>query len=286
MSYSSRPRSRVRIARSSSPALYVSALCVSRQTNTETPSGLGPALTPGLLLAHMNASGSIMIALSPSHPAPSSLVALLAELDIALPSDRSSVVVDHFAYDAASAGEKHDVLVVPLPSFRSGVRNYFATADGAPIAVPRAVGQLLGTGPLLAPILKASRTAYSSSSRDGGGQAGSVDPEDLFGAGQQLSLVTAMQARNSARLVVVGSAEMLSDDWLDAKVKPADSGKQVATANREFAKRLAAWCFHELGVLRVNWIRHRLNEGVDAVSGPVNPKIYRIKNNVVSLDCF
>lgn len=232
-----------------------------------------------MLLAHLNATGSILVALSPSHPAQASIVSLLAELEVSLPADRSSVVVDHFSHDVSSAAEAHDVLVLPSPKTPAGVRNYFATGD-KPLAVPRAVPQILGAGPLLASVLKAPRTAYSFSTRDGSA-AGSVDADDLFGAGAQLGLVSAVQARNSARLVVVGSAEMLSDAWIDAKVKTADGGKAVVTGNRDFAKHVAAWCFHELGVLRVNWIEHRLNEG-GALNATANPKIYRVKNDVVS----
>jgi oligosaccharyltransferase complex subunit beta len=189
-------------------------------------------------------------------------------------------VVDHFNYDASSAAEKHDVLLLPPPgSYRSDVRDFFSA--GAPadsvIAFPRGVGTVLGQGELLTPILRAPSTAYSYNPKE---QTDSVS-DDLFAAGAQLALVAAMQARNSARLTVVGSAEVLEDRWFDAKVKTA-AGKDVKTFNREFAKGVSAWTFQELGVLRVNWIEHHLNEvGADNVS---NPKIYRIKNDVVSAD--
>ncbi|KAI1803734.1 Dolichyl-diphosphooligosaccharide-protein glycosyltransferase 48kDa subunit [Daldinia bambusicola] len=238
--------------------------------------GLGPNLTPKILLDFINANGNILLALSASQPAPTSIVSLLLELDIHLPSDRQGLVVDHFNYDTLSAAEKHDVLVLPAPGvLRPDIKDFFSPAsdDGGVIAFPRGTGQTLGSGALLTPILRAPSTSYSYHPKE---QAEVVD--ELFASGSQLNLVSSFQARNSARFTVVGSAEMLSDKWFDAKVKKVGEKKEVSTVNREFAKRIAGWTFKEIGVLRVNWIEHHLNEV--GQSNASNPKIYRIKNDV------
>ncbi|KAF6829388.1 dolichyl-diphosphooligosaccharide-protein glycosyltransferase 48kD subunit [Colletotrichum musicola] len=233
--------------------------------------GLGPNLTPNILLQFINAKGNILLTLSSTATVPTSIVSLLAELDIALPADRTGLVIDHFNYDALSAPEKHDVLALPAPAqLRPGLKTYFSQ-DGEVIAFPNGVGHVLGAGQLLTPILRAPKTAYSYNPKE---QAEAVD--DLFAAGEQLALVSSFQARNSARFTVVGSAELLSDKWFDAKVKPAGGAKEVKTWNREFAKRLAGWTFHEIGVLRVNEIEHHLNEAANET----NPEIYRVKNEV------
>jgi oligosaccharyltransferase complex subunit beta len=182
----------------------------------------------------------------------------------------------------SSAAEKHDVLLVPRPdSLRADVKNYFG-GDGV-LALPRAVGQTLGNdSPLLAPILTAPKTAYSYNPREEG-----ESMEDLFATGGQLALITAMQARNSARFTVLGSLEMLEDKWFDASVKGPE-GKSKKTVNREFAKQLTAWAFKEAGVLKVGRMDHYLTveargkgENTSQV-GYLNPPIYRIKNEVVS----
>ncbi|GKT96300.1 dolichyl-diphosphooligosaccharide-protein glycosyltransferase 48kD subunit [Colletotrichum tofieldiae] len=193
--------------------------------------GLGPNLTPNILLQFINAKGNILLSLSSTATVPTSIVSLLAELDIALPADRTGLVVDHFNYDTSS---------------RAGVKNFFYE-DGQVIAFPSGIGHILGPGQLLTPILRAPKTAYSYNPKE---QAEVVDANDLFAAGEQLGLVSAFQARNSARFTVVGSAELLSDKWFDVKIKPAATGKEVTTWNREFAKRVAGWTFHEIGVLR------------------------------------
>ena len=239
-------------------------------------------MTPNILLDFLKKDGNILLTLSADHPTPSAIISLLLELDIHLPSDRNALVVDHFNYDSAFAPEKHDVLLVSPPkSIRSDLRNYFA-GEGT-IAVPRAVGQTLGNfSPLLVPILRAPSTAYSYNPKD---EANAV--EDPFAVGEQLSLVSAMQARNSARLTVLGSVEMLQNEWFNAKVSSA--GKRAKTANKEFAKKLSGWAFKELGVLKVGKFQHYLDEGnVKKVANgssvsvsEQNPKIYRIKNDVV-----
>lgn len=241
--------------------------------------GLGPNLTPAILLDFLNQGGNILIALSASRPTPTSLVSLLLELDIHLPIDRSSVTIDHFNYDTLSSAEMHDVLLLPRPdSIRPDVKNYFRGngVGGEVIAVPRAVGQTLGNlSPLLTPILRAPRTAYSYSPKDDVLQ-------DIF-VGTQLSLVTAFQARNSARCTVIGSSEMLEDAWFDRKVTRPNqslgaegSVSDASTINRDFAKEVTGWTFKEIGVLKVGTIEHHLRE--ESSNNGTNPKIYRVKN--------
>lgn len=246
--------------------------------------GYGPALTPKILLDFTNGGGNILVALSAASPTPAAISSLLLELDIHLSTDRNSIVVDHFIHDVSHAAEKHDVLLIPRPnSLRPDVRNYFG-GDGV-LAVPRAVGQSLGNdSPLLAPILTAPETAYTYNTKEEGESV-----EDLVASGGQLALITAMQARNSARFTVLGSLEMLEDRWFDANVKGLE-GKSKKTANKEFAKQLSAWTFKEIGVLKVGKIDHyeivgqsKKGENVSQV-GYLNPAIYRIKNEVVCHD--
>ncbi|QYT00361.1 Dolichyl-diphosphooligosaccharide--protein glycosyltransferase subunit WBP1 [Trichoderma simmonsii] len=233
--------------------------------------GLGPNLTPNRLVDFVNAQGNILLALSSTVPTSTSLVSLLSELDISLPIERTGTVVDHFNYDTVSAAESHDVLVLDAPAnVRPGLKSYFEVPGGV-LAFPHAVGHVLGAGPLLTPVVRAPATAYTYNPKE---QAEVLDADDLFAAGQQLALVSVVQARNSARVTVLGSAEMLQDKWLDAKVTKV-GGKSVKADNKEFARRVAGWTFQEIGVLRVNSIEHKLQETEE-----LNPEIYRIKNDV------
>lgn len=151
------------------------------------------------------------------------------------------------------------------------------------VAFPKAAGQSLGVAsPLLAPILRAPETAYSYDTKE---QEQTV--EDSFAFGSQISLVSAMQARNSARFTVLGSVESLENKWFSASVKGLKDGKKTQTVNREFANQVSAWTFKETGVVKVGKVQHYLR--VDGVaesapsneSGELNPSTYRIKNDVV-----
>ena len=146
------------------------------------------------------------------------------------------------------------------------------------------VAQELGNAsPLLAPILHAQSTAYSYNPKD---EAEAI--EDPFAVGDSISLVSSMQARNSARFTVLGSVEALENKWFDAKVKTF-SGKESKTANREFAKQITAWTFMEVGVLKTGSVDHHLSSILEGAAGNgsvaqlgfLNPTIYRVKNDVV-----
>lgn len=223
-----------------------------------------------------------MLALSSEQAVPTAVNSLLLELDISIPPERNSLVVDHVNYDVKSSAEKHDVLVIPSPKpGKKGVADLFSVRG--PLAVPRAVGQVLGNAsPLLSPIISGPSSAYSYNPIDD-----NEGMEELFAAGSQLSLATAFQGRNSARFAVVGSAEMLQDAWLQAEVQ-LPGGKAQAVANDEFAQKLTAWAFQELGVVRPGAITHYLAEGAQANTSALsttphldtNPSIYRINNHV------
>ena len=219
--------------------------------------------------------------MSSEAPIPSAISSLLLEFDVTLPSDKNTLTVDHFNYDTLSSKERHDVLLLPRPSMaRQDVKNFFG-GDGL-VALPHTVPQTLGdTSPLLNSILKAKSTAYSYNPQD--------EPEaseDPFATGEQISIVSALQARNSARFTVFGSMEALEDQWFDASVK-ALSGDKAKTANRAFAEQVTKWAFKESGVLKTGKIKHYLTESAEARNGStgklsdLNPTIYRVKNDVV-----
>ena len=244
--------------------------------------GYGPALTPKILLDYTNAGGNILLGLSSDSGTPSAISSLLLEFDISLSPDKSSVVVDHFNYDTVSAAEKHDTLLVSRPGpLRPDVANFFG-GEGL-LALPKAVGQTLGhASPLLSPILKAPSTAYAYNPKEEGESV-----EELFATGSQLALVSAMQARNSARFTVLGSLEMLQDKWFEASVKPPSGKSNTKIVNQAFARQLTEWAFKEVGVLKVFGIQHQevtsTNKPIanSTTIGELNPEIYRIKNDVV-----
>ncbi|KAK2748921.1 oligosaccharyl transferase glycoprotein complex, beta subunit [Myotisia sp. PD_48] len=237
--------------------------------------GLGPALAPKAILDFVNTGGNVLLPLSGASSTSSAINSLLLELDIHLSPDRSPVLVDHFNYDAISSAELHDVLLVPRPAkLRSDTKDYFS-GDGI-LALPKVAGQSLGVeSPLLVPILRAPPTTYSYDTKDD-----ELAIDGKLPTGSQLSLVSAMQARNSARVTVLGSVDSLKDDWFSAEVQTPNKNRKTKNVNREFAQQVTAWTFKERGVIKVGRVEHYLNEEVNVEARETNPAIYRIKNDV------
>ncbi|KAJ5786172.1 uncharacterized protein N7503_011384 [Penicillium pulvis] len=237
--------------------------------------GLGPNLTPKNILDFMNQDGNIILALSGKASTSSAISSLLLEVDIHLSNDRSAVVIDHFNYDTISAAEKHDVLLLERPGpLRPDVKAFF---DGEGVlALPHVAPQTLGSNSqLISPILRAPATAYAYNPKEE-----MPSPDDIEATGSQLNVVSAVQALNSARFVVLGSVEALEDQWFSGSVK-APNGKKVPTVNREFAKQLTGWAFKETGILKVGKIEHHLATDGEVAVEDMNPKIYRVKNETV-----
>ena len=228
----------------------------------------------------MNKEGNVLLALTGDSQTSNNINSLLVQLEINLAPDRSAVVVDHFAHDVKSAGEAHDVLVLPRPVPHRNDTKAFFSGDGV-LAIPRAAPQTLDPGSaLLAPILSAPATAYQYNPKE---ESLALEEQQVATTGSQLALVSALQARNSARITVLGSVESLRDEWFSATVKKPGEKSASKTVNRDFAKQLTAWTFNEVGVLKVDKVEHYLaDEEKGIVSAEaLNPTLYRVKNDIV-----
>eukprot|EP00744_Colponema_vietnamica_P003219 GILI01004968.1.p1 GENE.GILI01004968.1~~GILI01004968.1.p1 ORF type:complete len:425 (+),score=163.19 GILI01004968.1:46-1320(+) len=98
--------------------------------------------------------------------------------------------------------------------------------------------------------------------------ADSVSSAEPVSKGADTLLVTALQARNNARVTFSGSLEMFSNKFFQHKI-----GSEVA-GNRKFCAELSQWTFGERGVLQASNISHRKA----GESGPSDT--YRIKDDV------
>ena len=182
---------------------------------------------------------------------------------------KDTSVIDHLHFDTSDFDGKHDLLVaenvVDAPVIVGA-----KTADSAPILF-RGVGQdIEEDSPLLFPIL----TAYSTSYSHGEGYI----EEELHVAGSKTVLVSALQARNNARVVFSGSLQLFSDKFFGSSVQQysvdGKSRKFEKSGNENFAKQLIRWTFKERGVLRVKSVSHH------KVGETVAPAVYTIKEDI------
>ncbi|XP_053206440.1 dolichyl-diphosphooligosaccharide--protein glycosyltransferase 48 kDa subunit-like [Panonychus citri] len=123
--------------------------------------------------------------------------------------------------------------------------------------------------PLVLDVLKASPTAYSYN-------PSKKITEYPHAIGSNTLLISALQARNNARVLFTGSLDLFSDKLFRSSVQKSGS-KQVheKSGNEALCIALSRWVFKEEGVLRVGKVEHhKLGE-----SSP--PESYTIMEDVV-----
>jgi oligosaccharyltransferase complex subunit beta len=98
-------------------------------------------------------------------------------------------------------------------------------------------------------VLRGNPSTYSANPNK------AIDSLD-FG-GEKTLLVSAIQARNNARIIVSGSLEMFSNVYFRSK----DSSTGSLVGNEIFCAELSKWAFAERGVLRFSDIRHHTSDG-------------------------
>lgn len=176
-------------------------------------------------------------------------------------------VIDHVNFDTSDFEGYHTLLVssnlVDAPII-------FAKPVDAPVLFRGIAQDIEEDSPLLVSLLSASSSAYSS--------AINKPINEISVAGRKISLVTALQARNSARVTFSGSLELFSDNFFNHPVQKytADGSakKFDKSGNEAFAKNVAEWTFQERGILRTSNVRHhRVNE-TEA------PSMYTIKEDI------
>ncbi|KAL1919140.1 uncharacterized protein VTP21DRAFT_2522 [Calcarisporiella thermophila] len=198
--------------------------------------------------------------------------------------ERDTWAIDHAGYDPRLDEGKHQTLV--SNHFGPNAHTILgADVISGPPVLYKGIAHGLGQGTLLSPILVAGRTAYSAEVKD--------EPveDDVWLTGNGVKLVSAMQARNSARITFAGSLDLFSDRFWKSKAShyAADSAlfdkqynmnisesvvEHEQSGNAEFVKELTRWTFQEKGVLKISQVHHHKTEETEQLS------MYRMKDNI------
>jgi len=162
--------------------------------------------------------------------------------------EEKSAVIDHLNYDVADDG-KHTLIVADNSNMMNAP---LITGDVKAPVLFRGVGMVSDPdNPLVLSLLKASSTAYSYNPTE------KID-EFPMAVGSSTLLVAALQARNNARVVFVGSLDFFSDQFFTSAVQKAGGKKFDKSGNQDLALSLAKWTFKDTGVLRVGQVKHHL----------------------------
>ncbi|XP_045163066.2 dolichyl-diphosphooligosaccharide--protein glycosyltransferase 48 kDa subunit-like [Mercenaria mercenaria] len=189
--------------------------------------------------------GNVMVAASSAVGDPLRELATECGLEF---DDEKTAVIDHLNFDVSDEG-KHTTIVadadylldVPIIVGKKSPSPYLFRGVGM-VADPE--------NPLVLSLLHASSTSYSYKPDE--------PVEDYpLAVGTNTLLVAALQARNNARVVFVGSIDFFSDEFFSSSVQKANGGKRYEKAgNQDLAMNLADWVFKSRGVLRVGDVKH------------------------------
>jgi len=185
--------------------------------------------------------------------------------------DENSELVDHFHFDQSDTEGQHTLIV--SNNFNADASVVFG---GKPVFAPvlfRGIGHDIDDNhnPLLFRLLTAHFTSYSAD----------VD-EPLKTKphvyGKRTTLVSALQARNNARVIFSGSLDLFSNRFFTSPVQEKSiegtTKKFDKSGNREFVSQVTKWAFKEYAVLRAGKpSHHRVGESTP-------PRVYRINDTL------
>ncbi|KAM7253635.1 hypothetical protein ACFE04_021789 [Oxalis oulophora] len=188
------------------------------------------------------------------------------ECGVEFDEDSSAMVIDHTSY-AVSATEGDHTLIATSNFIKSDVILGSKKIE-APVLFNGVGHSLNPANTLISKVLAASPAAYSANPKT----KLSIPPSLT---GSSISLVSVVQARNNARILITGSLSMFSNRFFRSGVQQAGSAtKHEKSGNEQFLTEISKWIFHERGHLKAVNIKHHKAGETD------EPSIYRIKDDL------
>lgn len=191
---------------------------------------------------------------------------IATECGVDFDDDQAAMVVDHTSY-AVSDTEGDHTLIASDDFIHSEVLLGSKKIE-APILFQGIGHSLNPANSLVLKVLSASSAAYSANPK-----TKLSSPPSLTGSA--ISLVSVVQARNNARVLISGSLSMFSNRFFRSGVQKAGSSiKHAKSGNEQFLTELSKWVFHERGHLKaVNVRHHKVGEANE-------PSMYRINDDL------
>ncbi|KAL4319002.1 hypothetical protein GQ457_18G015610 [Hibiscus cannabinus] len=189
------------------------------------------------------------------------------ECGVDFDEDPSAMVIDHTGYSVSETEGDH-TLIASDDFIKSDVI-LGSKKITAPVLFQGIGHSLNPVNSLVLKVLSASPSAYSANPK-----SKLSTPPSLTGSA--ISLVSVVQARNNARILISGSLSMFSNRFFRSGVQKAGSTtKHEKSGNEQFLTELSKWVFHERGHLKaVNVKHHKVGETNE-------PALYRINDELV-----
>lgn len=188
------------------------------------------------------------------------------ECGVDFDEDTSAVVIDHTNY--AVSEKEGDHALIASDDFILSNAILGSQMIKAPVLFKGIAHTLNPTNSQIAKVLSASDSAYSANP-----ETKLSTPPSLTGS--KISLVSVVQARNNARILISGSLDLFSNRLFRSGVKKAGSlTKYSKSGNEQFATEISKWVFHERGHLKAVNVRH------NKLGQSVEPAMYRITDDL------
>ncbi|KAF6166591.1 hypothetical protein GIB67_005453 [Kingdonia uniflora] len=182
---------------------------------------------------------------------------IATECGVDFDEDSAAIVIDHTSYAVSESDGDHTLIA----------SDYFIQSD-APVLFKGIGHTLNAANSLVLEVLSASPSAYSSNP-----ESKLSSPPSLTGSA--ISLVSVVQGRNNARVLISGSLDLFSNRFFQSEVQKARSTtKYDKSGNEQFVTELSKWVFHERGHLKAVDVRHH------KVGETAEPAMYRITDDI------
>ncbi|XP_043804691.1 dolichyl-diphosphooligosaccharide--protein glycosyltransferase 48 kDa subunit isoform X3 [Manihot esculenta] len=191
---------------------------------------------------------------------------IATECGVDFDEDPSAMVIDHKNYAVSEIEGDHTLIAADV--FIQSDAILGKTEIEAPVLFKGVAHSINAANRLALKVLSASSSAYSANP-----SSKLSSPPSLTGA--TISLVSVVQARNNARIMITGSIDMFSNRFFRSGVQNAESTiKYEKSGNEQFVTELTKWIFHERGHLKAVNVRHHKVGETD------EPAMYRIKDDL------
>eukprot|EP00088_Acartia_fossae_P009997 TRINITY_DN148_c0_g1_i5.p1 TRINITY_DN148_c0_g1~~TRINITY_DN148_c0_g1_i5.p1 ORF type:complete len:434 (-),score=65.84 TRINITY_DN148_c0_g1_i5:357-1658(-) len=196
--------------------------------------------TPETLIEFVDAGGNLMLT-ADTHTG-DAVRELASEVGVEIDESGNSVI-DHFNFDLKDEG-LHTLITTSPENL---VKSEYIVGQGSGPCLYQGTGLATDSAnPLVINVLTASSSAYSHNPQE-------MIKDYPHAVGKNTVLIAGLQARNNARVLVFGSIQFLSDEFMTGKIEA--TGK--VAGNLQVATDLARWCFKQSGVIRIDRIEHK-----------------------------
>ncbi|XP_047323730.1 dolichyl-diphosphooligosaccharide--protein glycosyltransferase 48 kDa subunit-like [Impatiens glandulifera] len=224
----------------------------------------GGSINAAAILEFVDSGHDLIIAADASA---SDLIREIAtECGVDFDEDPASMVIDHTSYAVSDTKGGHQLIA----------SDHFIHSDvllgnkeiEAPVLFEGIGHSLHPSNNMVLKVLSASSSAYSANPK---AKLSTVPTL----TGSAISLVSVVQARNNARVLISGSLSMFGNRFFQSGVEKSGSSiKHAKSGNEQFLIELSKWVFHERGHLKAVNVRHHKAGGAD------EPSMYRITDEL------